>query len=107
MVAVAAVVAVVVAAARVLVAAVVVAKMAVVLVSPPYPSQSGPSAIVLIHFVSKLILPKNKKPFLKIHNSETIGHQKVYNYLKHFPYRFQPKIHLHPKSRQFIFTPNG
>ena len=56
----------VVVAARVEVA-VVVATMAVVLVSPV--TLYRPSAIVLIHFVLKLIFPEYKK----IHNSKTIG----------------------------------
>ena len=46
-------------AARVVVAAVVMATMVVVLVSPL--TLYRPSARVLIHFVLKLIFPKNKK----------------------------------------------
>ena len=44
------------------VAAVVVATMVVVLVSPVATSATScPSATVLIHFIWKLIFPKNKK----------------------------------------------
>ena len=79
----------------------VLAVLAVVLVSPL--TLYRPSETVLIHFVLKLIFPEYKKTKKFITQKVLVQepssfHQKVYNYLKQLPHKFQPKTHTYPGS---------